>query len=792
MAICLLLLLYIQGELGYDSFHERGDQIYRIALERKYPGRSALVGGIPRSIGQAVKKEFPEVLESTRVMNNYRGAKIAVGEKIFTEKAMLTVDSNFFRVFTGNFLAGDVRTALQKPGTVVLNETTAIKYFGSVTNALGKQILVDESQAALVEGVCKDWPEKSHLKFNILATTSGFSDLNIPEYVYFGPHCYLLLNKNADAKALEAKLPLIVEKYVSGKVERLFGEPYDQFIAEGNGYRYFLQPINSIHLNPELEDDFEPSTSMRTILVFAGIAVFILFLACVNFVNLSTALSMERAREVGIRKTFGSSRNELVKQFLIESILFSVASMIVALLLVLLLTPLLNKISDNDLSFSYFLNPLRFLLVFGFSIVVGIVAGLYPAFVLSSFDPITVLKGRFKSNKRGIALRNGLVIFQFAISVILIISTIIVNKQMQFGLGDKLGFRKENIICVEGVWRLGTMSRDGHFEDRARTFIDDISKISGVGEIAKCDILPANDDSGGGATWVAIDNNNSRTHKIICADENYSKLLGLQLKEGRFFSSEFTTDSLGLVLNERAVEDLGLKNPIGARIISKEPIFNPRDGKGQFVFTVIGVIQDFHFQSLHKKIAPLIFVNANKFGWSTAAIRVNSDHLKTTLAEIEKTWKRLNPKPDFQMSFLDQHVAAQYKSEETQKKIFTIFSILAILIACVGLFGLASYSTIQRTKEIGIRKVLGAMPGNIIMILSKDFLALVVIASLIAFPVAWWAMSTWLQNFTYRVDISWWVFLLAGFIAAMIAMLTISYQAIKAAIANPTKSLKTE
>ena len=793
MAVCLLLVLYIQNELGYDDFHEKGDQIYRLALERKYPGRSAFRGGIPQSIGQAVKKEFPEVLESTRVLNvsNTDAAKIVVGEKTFIEKDVLMVDSNFFRVFTGNFLQGDVNTALQKPGTVVLTESIAKKYFGSVENAMDKEIIVDYLNKCIVSGICKDWPEKSHFRFNILATTSGQNYLNDQQYVYFGPHDYLLLNKHSSAAALEAKLPFIVNKYVAGNVARLFGEDYDKFIAEGNGYRYFLQPIKKIHLNSELEDELKPTVSMRIIVLFAAIAGFILFLACINFINLSTALSVERAKEVGIRKTFGSQKKQLIGLFLSESILFSLASILIALILVFLLTPLLSKISGSDLSFNFFITPIRLFLLFAFSLLIGIIAGLYPAFVLSSFDPITVLKGRFKSNNRGVLLRNGLVIFQFSISVILIISTIVVNSQMQYVLGDQLGFKKDHIISVEQIWQMRKRVGENIVDNR-QAFIDEISKIAGVENVTKGDGLPGTDESAGGGTWVSVDNNASRTDRIMQVDENYINLLGLQLKEGRFFSSSHSTDSLGVILNEQAVLDFELKNPIGARIISKEPYLNSTDGKEQNVFTVIGVIKDFHFQSLHKKIAPLVIVNSNKFGWGSAGVKISGDHFKTTLAAIQKTWSDFEPKHDFKFTFLDQNLAALYKSEQSQQKIFTIFSLLAIVIACIGLFGLATYSTLQRTKEIGIRKVLGADTQNIIFILSKDFLKLVMIATLIAFPIAWWAMHSWLQNFAYRVNISWWIFLLAGLIAAFIAMFTISFQSIKAAIANPVKSLRSE
>ena len=579
---------------------------------------------------------------------------------------------------------------------------------------------------------------------------------------------------------------------MSGLVERLFGEAYDKFIAEGNGYRYFLQPIEKIHLTSELEDELRPAGSIRSIRIFGAIACFILFLACINFINLSTALSVERAREVGIRKTFGSRRTGLIRQFLFESVLFCFASMLVAMLLAFLLMPLLNKFAGNDISFTWLLHPLRLLLLLIFSILIGVVAGLYPAFVLSSLNPMMVLKGRFKYNKRGIALRNGLVIFQFAVSAILIICTVMVNKQMQFMLGDKLGFRRDNIIFLDGLSQLRALSSQGTMVDARQSFIDEISKIAGVEEVTKCSGLPGKDESGGGATWVALENNNSRTQKVMQADENYLELLGLELKEGRFFSNTFPTDSLGLVLNESAVRDLGLKNPIGARIISKEPIFNPNDGKTQFIFTVIGVIKDFHFQSLYKKIAPLILLNSNKFGWNSAGVRISGNHFKTSLTEIVKTWSRFDQKRDLRFSFLDQNLAEQYKLEQTEQKLFTIFSLLAILIACVGLFGLATFSTLQRAREISIRKVLGAVPGNIIMILSKDFLTLVIIASFIAFPIAGWGMYNWLQNFTYRVNISWWVFLLAGSITCMIGLLTISYQAIKAAFANPLKSLKTE
>jgi putative ABC transport system permease protein len=788
MAVCILLALYIQNELGFDNYQDQGNQIYRLALERKYPTRSAMLGHIPRSIGEAVKKEFPEVLESTRVAFD-QNARIQVDDKTFLEKNVLTADSNFFKIFTGKFTAGDANT-LEKPGTCVLNETTAKKYFGSVRNAIGKKVVTSNSGILIVGGICEDWPAKSHFNFNILISSSGIFPTS-PEYVYFGPYCYLLLNKNTSAPALESKLPRIVDKYVSANVARLFGEPFEQFIKEGNGYRYFLQPLTDIHLHSELDDEMMPTVSFRTIRLFGAIGIFILFLACVNFINLSTALSVERAREVGIRKTFGSEKKALIGQFLSESLVFSFGSMLVALLIVLIFLPLLNKLSGNGLSFTYLMNPLRLLWLVGFSIFIGFIAGIYPSFVLSSFDPVMVLKGRFKTGRRGVFLRNSLVVFQFSISVVLIICTIVVNRQVQFMLGDSLGFKKDNIISIEGM-NLLRHGSPGNPNDKRQAFLEEISKITGVGTISACDGLPGADDSQGGATWLCLDNNNSRTNRTAQVDVNYDKLLGLQIKEGRFFSKNFSSDSLSVVLNEKAVEDFGLKNPVGARLISKEPYYNSQDSsKGPYIFTVVGVVKDYHFQSLYKKIVPLVFINSNKFGWGSAGVNIHSN-LKNAIAGIEKTWHQFDPEHDLTFNFLDQSLAARYKSENTEQAVFTVFSLLAILIASIGLLGLAIFSTVQRTKEISIRKVLGAASGSIVLILSKDFFKLIAIASLIAFPIAWFALHKWLQNFAYQTHMSWWIFIIAGSIAAVIALITISFQAIRAAISSPIKSLRAE
>lgn len=789
MAVCLLIVLFIQSELSYDNFHKNADQVHRIVLERKYPGRSTSYSIIPQTIGDAIKKEFPEVIESTRIFN-FGGAGdffVKIEDKVFEESRVLLADSNFFRVFSGTFLQGDPVTALEKPNTAVINESTAKRYFGSAESAMGKMFETDgdNNNKFMISAVCKDWPDNSHFIFDMLISTATFQNTRQPNYINFSAHTYLLLNKNASPKALEAKFPQIIQKYVANDVEQRLGQSFADFTKAGNGYNYTLQPLKEIHLISDLEAELRPNGSMKAVYIFGVVAVFILFLASINFINLSTARSLERAKEVGIRKTFGSERKSLINQFLLESVLLSFISMLVAIGFILLLLPLFNQVAGKSLSFRYFLEPLRIAVIFGFAILVGLVAGLYPALVLSSFKPIVVLRGKFKSGTYGMALRNGLVIFQFAISVMLIICTIIVHSQMNYMLGDRLGFKKDHVIVIE---------RTDLVDEQTKAFKTELSKISGVEAISGTTALPGARNFFG-ISFQPVGAKEPFTGRGVIADEEYASLLGIQIKEGRFFSKDFSTDTLAIVLNERAVAEMDIKNPVGTRLTTHDGFLNHPDGVTKYEYTVVGVVKDFHFQSLHQKITPLVFVNAGKFPNGTTpitSVRIKTDNFKASVAAIEGVWKRFVPERPFNYSFLDKNLEELYHAEKTTQKIFTIFSVLAIFIGCIGLLGLAAYSTQQRIREIGIRKVLGAGVGNIVAMLSKDFLKLVAIASLIAFPVAWYAMHTWLQDFAYRTSIEWWVFVAAGLLSALIALFTISFQAIKAALSNPVKSLRTE
>ena len=785
MAVCLLIVLFVRHELSFDRWEVNGDRVYRVVLDRKYPGRQTSYAIIPFSIGPAIRKEFPDVEEVTG-FGDFTGTNtmlVRIGDRRFEERNVLTADSTFFRVFPMSLLAGDVATALDKPGMAVLNESTAIRLYGSAAAALGKEFETDQQQRFRISGVCHDLPENSHMRFNMLLSVTSFPFARNTNYTGFSTYTYLLLKPNASAAKLEAQLPEIVKKYVSAEIAGSFAMSYQQFISAGNGYHYYLQPVRNIHLDSDLEAELKPNGSRGAVTKFGIIAVFILAIAGINFINLSTARSVERAKEVGIRKTFGSGQQSLVFQFLLESVLVSVLGIVLAIGLVAVALPLFNRISGETLSLAMLLTPVTIPLLLAFGVLVGLIAGIYPAFVLSSFQPIKVLKGKFQSNAYGVALRNVLVVGQFAISIVLIICTIVVNRQMGYMLGNKLGFVKDHVIEIE---------RTDLLDKKTLAFRNELAGIAGVERIGGTSSMPG---EGGffGVSWQPVGSRESMTGRGIVADATFAETLGLTMKEGRFFSKDFPTDSLGVVLNEKAVKALGLQEPvIGTRLTTTSEFLNKRDSF--YTYTVIGVVRDFHYQSLHQAINPLVFTDATKFGDVTGvtAVRIKSDDFAPAIAAIDQKWRQFVPDHPFHYTFLDQTLAAQYRPEQTLQRIFTVFSALAIFIACIGLLGLAAYATQQRIREICIRKVLGARVGTIVGLLSQDFVKLVTISALVAFPLAWWAMHSWLEGFAYRVGLSWWIFVLAWVLSLGITLLTVGFQAMRAAHVNPVRILRSE
>ncbi len=778
MACFLVIALYVKGELGYDAHHEKADRIYRMVLDRIYPGRHTEYAIIPPSYAASVKSEFPEVEASTRLAKFPGGVLIKRGEEVFEEKERVWADSNFFSVFTIPFISGDPNEALKKPNAVVLTASTARKYFGN-EDPMGKVLDIPQNDNDLVvTGVCEDIPETSHFTFDLMMSTNRLNFFKQINHVSFAAHTYLLLKENTDPKALEVKFPDLVTKYVSGEVQRNFGVSYEEYQKNGNGYIYTLQPLKDIYLHSKLEGELKPNGSMTTVYIFTIIAFFILFIACINFMNLATAKSSERAKEVGIRKTLGSERSDITLQFLFEAITISLISFVLAWGILQFMIPYFNELSGKTIAIRTLTN-IPFLLGFiALALFVGLLAGIYPAFVLSGFKPLEVLKGSLFSTVKGAAMRNVLVVTQFVISVVLIIATIVVFRQLDFIQNKELGFDKENIINVQGGFALTAQQTE--------TIKNQIRDMSGVAAVGSCNSAP-------GGTYFGVSfrpqgNNEKATGRGLIIDEDYVECMEMEIVEGRDYSKEFT-DSNSVIINESAVRELGIVDPVGKRLYSDD--FS-QNGEAERAYTIVGVIKDFHFQSLHRNIEPLFLANhAVSQGVNALfSVRIKPNAAQSTIPQIEQLWKQHLPDQPFRYTFLDSDLAKLYQAEQTSKKVFGLFTMLAIFIACMGLLGLAAYVTQRRTKEIGIRKVIGASSLQIIGLLSKDFLKLVLVALLIAVPIAWYGMDKWLQNFAFSISLSWWMFALAGALAIGIAFLTVSFQSFKAAIANPINSLR--
>jgi putative ABC transport system permease protein len=782
MACCLLIVLYVTDELSYDQHWPNGERIYRMALERRYPGRSTKYAIIPPSYAQSVKKEIPEIEQTTRVFDfgNNQPTLFKLDGHTVEEKGLLVVDSTFFQVFQTPLLRGQPNRVLSRPNTVVLTESTARRLFGQA-NPIGKVLEIVQGPKLEITGICADAPANAHFTFNFLSSTRGFEEAERLNHISFAAHTYLLLRPNTRPETVEAKLPAVVEKYAAGEVERNFGVSYRDYVKAGNGYFYFLQPLRSIHLDSHLEAEHLTNGSRSLVSVFSIIAAFVLLIACINFMNLATARSSERAKEVGIRKSLGSTTNQLAAQFLTESVLLSLFSLAVALVLVASLLSPFNTLAGKSLTLVSLVRWETLPLLLGGAVMVGLLAGSYPAGVLSAFEPIKVLKGKFSSTRQGHLLRNGLVVFQFAISVLLIVSTIVVFSQLNFIQQKELGFTKESVVKLKGA---------GFLEKNTEAFKQEVAKLAGVSSVGGTSSTPG-EEGFFGITFRKNGENETVTGKGCVVDDQYLQTLRMSMVAGRPFSRQFD-DSLSVILNEEAARQIGLPDPIGKQITSPDNL--AQRGGAPVTYTVVGIVRNFHFGSLHERISPLFVLNDRLFRRVTneLAIRVRADEPGAVVSQIERVWKHYLPDQPFHYSYLDADWGALYQSEQVAQRIFGVFALLAIFIACMGLLGLAMYVIRLRTKEIGIRKALGASIPGLVALLSKDFLKLVLIAILIASPIAWYVMNQWLKDFAYKIDIEWWMFAVAGLLAIGIAVLTVSFQSIKAALMNPIKSLRSE
>jgi putative ABC transport system permease protein len=777
LATCLLIMLYVTDELGFDKYNEKVDRIYRVDADIQFGGNHFVLAVVPDPMGAAMVRDFPQVEQYVR-FRNHGGFLVKKGNENLQENKVIYTDSTLFDVFTLPMISGDPKTALVNPNSVVITESTAKKYFNS-TDVVGKTLLINDTSNYKITGVIKDVPKQSHFNYDFFVSMYGqLASYEINQWTSNNFNTYIVLKKGTTAASIEPQLQPFIDKYV-GPVFQSMNMTEAQFIQQGNYLHYSLTPLSRIHLYSNKTSELSGNSSIEYVYIFSLIAIFILLIACVNFMNLSTARSANRAKEVGVRKVLGSLRKSLISQFIIESVLISFISLILALVIAALLLPYFNQLAGKEITLGLFSNPGLLPALILLVIIVGLLAGSYPAFYLSSFKPIEVLKGKLAGGFKTGWMRSSLVVFQFFISIVLIIGTLVIYNQLSFIRNKDIGYKRDNILIIQNTDALGT---------QAKAFKDEVLKMNGVQNATMTGYLPT-------AGWrndsplfpdAVMDMKKGVSLQIWKVDENYVPTMGMQMAQGRNFSTQFPTDSAGIIINEAAAKLFGFTNALNKPLYYNYAF--PK--KDMMQYHIIGVVKNFNFNSLRTEVSPLCFLLQSQTG--SIAFRINTANPENLISQIEAKYKEMAAGQPFAYSFMDDDFNKIYDSERRMGSISVTFSILAILIACLGLFGLVSYAAEQRTKEIGIRKVLGANVSNIVGMLSKDFLKLVLIASLIAFPIAWWAMNKWLGDFAYHINISWLIFAGSALLAVFIALATICFQAIKAALANPVNSLRTE
>lgn len=777
LATCLLIVFYVIDELSYDRFNEKADRIARVNFEIKFGGNNSKYAQSMAPLAQVLKSEFPAVEAAVRLQGR-GGVHVKKNNENIQEDMMVYSDPGLFDVFTLPMINGNPATALVEPNCVVVTESIAKKYFNSV-DVVGKTLVLNDTQNYKVTGVIKDIPKQSHFNYGFFLSMSSNGDSKETTWLSNNFNTYVLLKPGADFKKLNAQLPALMRKHINVELQSVIHLTMDEFEKAGNYFRMNLTPLTDIHLYSNRVGELGHNGSIQYVYILSAIALFILLIACVNFMNLSTARSSNRAREVGVRKVLGSPRSSLIAQFLIESILVTFISTLIAVVLAWVLLPLFNQMADKELAITVQSFIWLLPVMIAIALVIGGLAGFYPAFFLSAFQPVDVLKGKLSTGFKGGRLRSFLVVFQFSISIILIIGTLVIYNQLNYIQHKNLGYDRSQVLIVKNTGALGR---------QAKVFKQEIKQLPGVDNATMTGYLPTADYRNTSAVFQdpTLDQNRGILPQVWSIDEDYLSTLSIKMISGRNFSTQLQTDSSAVIINETAARLMGLKSPLN------NPIYRPMDNSGKSIkrFTIIGVIKDFNFSSLRDNISPVTLFLEEEHG--ALSIKVHTKNLPALLTQIQSKWKALAPNQHFAYSFMDQDFDATYRAEQRIGKIFIVFTSLAIAIACLGLFGLAAYAAEQRTKEIGIRKVLGADVSVIVAMLTKDFIKLVFIAILISSPLAWFFMQKWLQGFAYRVNFQWWIVALAGAGAILIAFLTISFQSIKSALANPVKSLKSE
>jgi len=772
IASCLFITLYVKDEISYDRMHPDADRIYRVNLDAKLAAQEIAVAVSCPPMAATLIHEVPEVESAVRVASNGR-VVIKYEDKAFTQDRVFSADSNFFTFFNFPLLEGNPKSALKERNTLVLTEGVARKIFGS-ENALGKLLAVGSDTATyVVTGVAKDLPGNVHFKFDVILTGESSPAFRDPIWMNNYLATYLKIHKGLSHQTVKSKIDDLTIKYIGPEVERFMGMSLDQFKQQGSRFGYTLIPLTDIHLHSNYQAEIEPQGNIQYVYLFSVIAIFILVIACINFMNLATARSAGRAKEVGLRKTLGSLSRHLVTQFLAESFVFSLLAATLALGLVYSLLPFFNTLAGKELFFESLVSNDLLILLFGIVVLVGLMAGSYPAFYLTSFKVTEVLKGKVREGMKGGAVRSGLVVFQFGVSIFLIIATAVIFQQMQYVQNKNLGLDRDNVLVLTNTQNL---------QSAAEPLKEAILTQSSVVAASYTNSVPALNTEG--ASPFRIEGS-EEDHLVVRYFTDYDQLetMGYSLQEGRFFSRDFPADSTAIVINEALMNELGWKEAVGKELFG----FNRG---GRVPYKIVGVVKDFHFESLRNNVRPTaMFLNTDAASFLTIRF-VNNP--RETVSAIENLWRQYAGNEPFEYSFLDQDFDALFRSEQRLGNLFTTFTVLAIFIAALGLIGLAAFTAEKRTKELGIRKVLGASEISLVNLLSKEFTKLVVIALAFSIFPAWYFTSQWLQGFAFRISLSIWVFIGAGAVALVVALLCVVFQALRTARINPAKSLRYE
>lgn len=784
IGICsfLLIIFFVQDELSYDKHLPHADRMYRIDMTGRFGGNEFNIAVVSGAQGPQMKEDFPEIEDYVRFRT--RGYfLVKYEENTWKEEDVAFVDANAFDFFGIKMLAGDPKTALQEPNSLVISEQLAKKMFGD-EEAVGKIVKVSNTDDYKITGVMAAMPHNTHFKFDMLASMAGLEEAKNAIWLSQNFQTYLRLVEGATPEALEAKFPDMTAKYIGPELERFMGASMEEFAEAGNKIGYYLTPVTDIHLYSTVQAQLGPNGDIKYVYIFSAVAIFILIIACVNFMNLATARSANRAKEVGIRKVMGAYRSNLIKQFLIESLMITAISFSIAIAFTAIALPYFNQLTGKEFSLSILATPTLGIALLGIMIFVGLLAGSYPAFFLSAFQPASVLKGKLQAGMKSGGLRSTLVVFQFGISIFLVVGTLTVFDQLQYIQTKKLGYDREQLIVLQNTFVL---------DKSIESFKNEVLTNNAFKNGTISSFLPIRSNSNNSAVFPGKNpkSNSTTSCAFFYVDYDYIPTLGMELLTGRNFSKDFGADSTGVIITESTARQFGIvDDPIGKELGTYEGGSADDPDLNIAVFKVIGVVKDFHFESLKTDIRPAVIFLGESPGRIT--FRLNTTDYPAAINYLHEKWDEFAPGQPFEYAFYDEEFNSEYKAEQKVGQIFGIFAGLAIFIACLGLFGLAAFTAEQRTKEVGIRKVLGATTGSIILLLSKEFMKLVLIAFVIAVPLAWYAMDTWLQDFAYRTSLSASVFLVAGGLSFFIAWLTMSFHSYKAAVLNPARSLRTE